>query len=109
MQNNEELCSEPDFSCGIIWYYSEISAIPYELLAGKEHARFHEGVPTDFKNCGEKPSLVILDDVLNDDYLKDVCDVFTKDSHRRNISVILITQNLFHQGKYFRDISLNAK
>jgi hypothetical protein len=38
-----------------------------------------------------------------------VCDLFTKISHHRNISVILITQNLFHQGKFFRDISLNAK
>jgi hypothetical protein len=27
-----------------------------------------------------------------------VCDLFTKGSHHRNISVVLITQNLFHQG-----------
>jgi len=27
----------------------------------------------------------------------------------RNISVILITQKLFHQGRYCRDISLNVK
>jgi hypothetical protein len=38
-----------------------------------------------------------------------VCNLFTKGSHHRNISVILNTQNLFHQGKYCRDISLNAK
>ena len=38
-----------------------------------------------------------------------MCDLFTKGSHHRNISVILITQNLFHQGKFCRDISLNAK
>jgi hypothetical protein len=37
-----------------------------------------------------------------------VCDLFTKGSHHRSISVILITQNLFHQGRYCRDISLNA-
>jgi len=42
-------------------------------------------------------------------YSKDFCDLFTKGSHRRNISVILITQNLFHQGRFCRDISLNAK
>ena len=34
--------------------------------------------------------------------------MFTKGSHHRNISVILITQNLFHQGKFYRDISLNS-
>jgi hypothetical protein len=38
-----------------------------------------------------------------------VCDLFTKGSHHRNISVILITQNIFHQAKHCQDISLNAK
>jgi len=33
----------------------------------------------------------------------------SKDSHKRNISVFLITQNLFHQGRYCRDIKLNVK
>ena len=32
-----------------------------------------------------------------------------KGSHHRNISVILITQNLFHEGRNCRDIYLNAK
>jgi len=51
---------------------------------------------------------VILDDLLNDVYSKQVCYLFTRGSHHRNISVILITQNLFHQGRYCRHISLNA-
>ena len=38
-----------------------------------------------------------------------VSDLFTKGSHYRKISVILITQNIFHQCKHCRDISLNAK
>lgn len=42
-------------------------------------------------------------------YTKAVCELFTKGSHHKNISVILITQNVFHQGKYCRDISLNCK
>ena len=37
-----------------------------------------------------------------------MCDRFTKGSHR-NISVILITPNIFHQAKNCGDISLNAK
>jgi len=35
--------------------------------------------------------------------------LFTRGSHHRNIGVILITQNLFHQCRNCRDISLNAK
>ena len=46
---------------------------------------------------------------MNEDYSKEVCHLFTKGSHHRNISVILITQNLYHQAKHCRDISLNAK
>ena len=46
---------------------------------------------------------------MNEVYSKEVCQLFTKGSHHRNISVILITQNLFHQARYCRDISLNAK
>ena len=70
---------------------------------------FHEGVPQNFVNEHGKPCLIILEDLLNEVYSKDVCDLFTKGSHRRNISVILIAQNLFHQGRFCRDISLNAK
>jgi hypothetical protein len=35
--------------------------------------------------------------------------VFTKGSHHRNVSVLLITQNIFQQGRFCRTISLNAK
>lgn len=38
---------------------------------------------------------------------KSVANLFTRGCHHQNISVIFITQNLFHQGKYSRDISLN--
>jgi len=109
LQNLKTLCTVADFSGGIVWCYSEISGFPYRQLASTKHVRFHEGVPADFNNIGEKPCLIILDDLLTSAYSKDVCELFTKGSHHRNISVILITQNLFHQGKFCRDISLNAK
>ena len=51
---------------------------------------------------------MILDDLLNDVYSKQVCELFTRGSHHRYISVILITQNLFYQGRFCRDISINA-
>ena len=93
----------------IVWCYSEVSAILYRQLAGTKHVRFHEELPADFNNIGENPCLIILYYLLNIAYSKDVCDLFTKSSYHRNISVILITQNLFHQGKFCRDISLYAK
>ena len=50
------------------------------------------------------PCLEILDDLLYDVYSKLVRELFTRGSHHRNISVILISQNLFHQGRYCKDI-----
>jgi hypothetical protein len=56
-----------------------------------------------------RPETIVLDDLLNEAYSRRVCDLFTKGSHHRNIRVILITQNLFHRGRFSTDISLNAK
>ena len=68
-----------------------------------------EGLPETDGNAQGDPSLIVLDDLLNEIYTKHVCDLFTKVSHHRNISVLLLTQNIFHQGTNCRDISLNAK
>ena len=101
---------EPNFSGGIIWCYSEKSAVLHRELASlHKDVSFHEGVPQNFGNDHGKPCLIIFDNLLNEMYSKDLCDLFTKGSHHRNISVILITQNLFHQGRFCRDISLNAR
>ena len=40
-------------------------------------------------------------------YSTKVRQMFTKVSHHRNISLVRITQNLFHRGPSSRDISLN--
>jgi len=47
LQNLNALCTEPNFSSGIIWCYSKSSAIPYRHSAGKKHVRFHERVRAD--------------------------------------------------------------
>jgi len=62
------------------------------------NTKYYEGVQDNF-GVGGKPRLVILDDLLNDIYYKEVCDLFTRGSHHRNISVVLITQKLFHHGR----------
>ena len=54
-------------------------------------------------------NLVVLDDLMaqceNDDRVR---QLFTVDSHHLNISVFFLVQNLFAQGKYFREISRNS-
>ena len=55
------------------------------------------------------PSLIVLDDLMDSAYSTKVIELFTKGSHHGKISLVLITQNLFHQGLSSRDISLNSK
>jgi len=109
LQKLDALCTERDFDGGVMWCYSEKTAIPSSIVLPKRNAIFNEDVLADFDNARGRPWFFILDDLLNEVYSKQVCDLFTKGSHHRNISVFLITQNLFHQGHYCRDISLNAK
>jgi DNA replication protein DnaC len=108
LQNHKVLCIELNFSGGIIWCYRESSAIPIGSWPWRNKFVLTKESQQTLKQWG-KPCLIILDDLLYDANSKDVCELLTKGSHHRNISVIHITQIVFHQGKYCRDISLNAK
>ena len=109
-QNLKSLCSESRFVGGIIWCYIEETAVPKEQLGKLQlNITYQEGLPETYGNARGEPSLIILDDLLQPLYSKNVCDLFTKGSHHRNISVLLLTQNIFHQASHCRDISLNAK
>jgi hypothetical protein len=84
--------------------------VPQQQLAVlKKNIQIRQGLPENFENIQGLPCLFILDDLLNEVFSRAVCDLFTKGSHHRNLSVILITQNLFHQAPHCHDISLSAK
>ena len=54
-------------------------------------------------------SLVILDDLMQEcGDSGEVANLFTKGSHHRDMSVMMLVQNIFHQGKAMRSISLNT-
>ena len=57
----------------------------------------------------KKRNLIVSDDQMiyaSED--KRIVNLFTRGCHHRNLSVIYIEQNLFHQGKDSRRISLNS-
>ncbi len=71
--------------------------------------KFHEGVISDDDIDEKKNNIIILDDLMRESGKNDeVLDMFTRGSHHKNFSVILITQNLFNKGPNTRTISLNA-
>ena len=68
---------------------------------------FREGLPDVNQFDGRLRTLLILDDLMNevDD---SVANIFPKISHHRNVSIVFLTQNIFHRNKHMRTISLNA-
>lgn len=118
-------CGKSTFTCNLIrnigrvvnakfdrveWYNTEKTAFPDILRGLSVNLKFMSTIPEEFTNVSGKPLLIILDDMMNDvKAAVKICDLFTRGSHHRNISVVLIMQNIFHQSRYSRDISLNAK
>lgn len=73
--------------------------------------KFIEGLPDveSLQKDGQH-RLIIIDDLMDEAAASSqICNLFTKFSHHMNYSVILLTQNMFNKGKYFRTISLQAQ
>ena len=72
-----------------------------------------QGIPESLENDSYLDvnirNLIVIDDQMIE-ARKDnrIVNLFTKGLHHRNLSVIYIVQNLFHQGKGNRSISLNS-
>ena len=87
----------------IYWYYG--ASRPANINVP---VCFKQGLPDcDDMQCTSVPQLVVIDDMMSQTDQR-VADLFTKGCHHYNISVFYITQNIFHQGRGQRDMSLNA-
>lgn len=117
-------CGKSEFVCKFINNISEMCNTKFdrilfyfaEMQNGYSRMKFNiefiEGLPNnnDYTHDNSKKKLIIIDDLMREGAGSDIIlDLFTKKSHHCNISVILLTQNLFHKGKIQRDISLNTK
>lgn len=100
--NNQHLVSKKFDR--IIWCFAEKNAVP-----SIDNVEFIEGIPENLETNDMESTLIILDDLMLESCNRKVCELFTKGSHHRNLSVILVTQNIFHKGAFSRDISLNSK
>ena len=90
-----------------------MAACVYKMLVAMPHIEFVKGIPTALEQDSyfdvNKRNLIVFDNEMID-VSKDqrIVNLFTRGSHHRNLSVIYIVQNLFHQGKGSRSISLNS-
>ena len=97
----------------IVWCYSQWQPAYTEILVTIPNIEFVKGIPTALEQDAyfsvNKRNLILIDDQMieagNDNR---IVNLFTKGSHHRNLNVIYVVQNLFHQGKGNRSISLNS-
>ena len=95
-----------------IYYFYSIWQPIFDRFHTENKVTFISGLPNEEKIkeiANEKHNLIIIDDMqinaLNDSFIS---NLFSRESHHRNLTIFLLLQNLFHQGKYGRDISLNT-
>ena len=90
----------------IIWCYNVYQE---KFKEYKDVIQFHEGI-YDIRSLdnihGHK--IIVLDDLMHKLNLE-IAEAFTVYSHHLNISVFFITQNIFHQSKHMRSVSLNTQ
>lgn len=91
----------------IIWCYGvqndeQINSIKQSVNVPIE---FVEGLPDLNAFSLNQRNLLILDDLMADaGKNSEVASLFTKHCHHKNISVILVLQNLYHKASQMRDI-----
>ena len=95
----------------LIWVYSEWQAIYDDIRSFWPKVEFEREMGPELYetiNSAEN-NLVVLDDKMNDESgSKILAKMFTQGAHHRNLTVVFIVQNLFHQGDSMRNVSLNA-
>lgn len=87
----------------IVWCYG----VYQDVFASMKNVRFVEGLPNVSDFDGSKRVLLVIDDLMHEANDK-VAQIFTKGSHHRNISVLFLTQNIFHSSKHNRTMNLNS-
>ena len=83
------------------------------MLVAMPHIEFVKGIPTALEQDSyfdvSKWNLIVFDNQMIDASKdKRIVSLFTRGSHHHNLSMIYIVQNLFHQGKGSRSISLHS-
>lgn len=111
-QNQEYITPSIDW---VFWFAPSRQDDVINELNGKLKGRFTfvKGLPEsedviDQVQVRGGRKLIILDDVMEEASKRsDIKHLFTRGRHE-NVSVIFLSQNAFHQGAHFREMSLNS-
>lgn len=95
----------------ILYCYGAYDRRYLDLMKHVPNLELFHGLPTEYIENPEAsvPSLIVLDDLIESSaQSKLIAKLFMQTSHHNNLSVILVTQNIFYQGSQFRNIMKNA-
>jgi hypothetical protein len=102
----------------IFYFYGQYQKFYEQFKAALgDRIKFIPGLPGNFEDLLKRenlsdsniPKLFVLDDVMISGAAdENVAQLFLRGSHHLGVSVLYLTQNLFHQGKQSRNISLNC-
>jgi len=88
----------------IVYYFGEYQPL-FDRYTGVD---FRHGMPKAGEIEKLADALVVFDDMMSEVDGR-LTNVFTRGSHHRNVSVMLMVQNFFEKNKHMRTISLNAQ
>ena len=78
-------------------------------LLGVNFMEDNENVIEKIKSSAQgQPILAIFDDLIGSNSLQNIANMFTVDARHLNISMVFLTQRLFVNDEYFRQISQNS-
>ena len=96
----------------IIWFHATAQPDVFSELMRELNIEFVEGLPkanmNTFLTDKHDSKLLIFDDMMEEASERvDIKHLFTRGRHQ-DTSVVFLTQNLYHQSKHSRDMSLNT-
>lgn len=95
----------------IVWGYGVKNEKQMEEIESGSSlpVEFVEGTPDLTQFSPNQNNLLILDDLMSEAGKNlEIADLFTKGCHHKNISVVLVLQNLFHKASVMRDIHTSS-
>ncbi|RWS26470.1 hypothetical protein B4U80_02434 [Leptotrombidium deliense] len=106
IKNKDRLIDKPIGK--ILWCYGiKTASIPFRLR--NTQIQFFNGLPSELEMDKINPDLIIVDDLMTElNNSVQLLNMFTKEAHHKNRSIICLLQNFFHKGGILRSLSLNA-
>ena len=85
------------------WKFDEMKSLVHVFMEDDDHIvekikQYANGIPI----------LVVFDDMLNSKSLSNLAPLFTVDGRHMNMSLVFLTQRMFVNDEYFRQISQNC-